>query len=56
MLRDLVDRLFGGSSAVAMMNLLDSSDLDESELQELRKKVQQTKADTRSDNKTRGDK
>jgi BlaI family penicillinase repressor len=39
MMRDLVDRLFGGSTAVAMINLLESSDLSDAELDQLRKEV-----------------
>jgi predicted transcriptional regulator len=37
MLKDLVDRVFNGSAAAAMVNLLESSDLDKDELQRLRK-------------------
>jgi predicted transcriptional regulator len=40
MMRDLVDRLFGGSAAVAMINLLESSELNDQELEQLRKQVQ----------------
>jgi predicted transcriptional regulator len=39
MMRDLVDRLFGGSTAVAMINLLESSDLSDAELDQLRLEV-----------------
>ena len=43
MLRDLVDRLFGGSATSAMINLLESSDLSDEELEQLRKEVQRSK-------------
>jgi BlaI family penicillinase repressor len=36
MLRDLVDRAFDGSAAAVMVNLLETADLDEAELKELR--------------------
>jgi BlaI family penicillinase repressor len=36
MLGDLVDRLFDGSAAAAMLNLLETSDIDEEELKRLR--------------------
>ena len=36
MLSDLVDRAFGGSTAAVMLNLLETSDLDEAELREIR--------------------
>jgi BlaI family transcriptional regulator, penicillinase repressor len=36
MLGDLVDRLFNGSAAAAMLNLLETSDIDEAELKRLR--------------------
>ena len=36
MLRDLLDRVFDGSPAAGMVNLLESSDVKEEELQELR--------------------
>ncbi len=39
MMRDLVDRLFDGSAASAMINLLESSDLSDEELKELRAEV-----------------
>ena len=36
MLRDMVNRVFDGSAAAVMVNLLESSDLDEGEVRELR--------------------
>lgn len=36
MLRDLVDRVFDGSAAAILVNLLESSDVKEDELRELR--------------------
>jgi len=36
MLRDLVDRAFGGSGAAAMLNLLESNDVTREELDQLR--------------------
>ena len=39
MLVDLVDRAFEGSAKVAVMNLLETKDLDEEELKELRKLI-----------------
>lgn len=39
MLRDLVNRLFDGSAATAMINLLESSDLTTDELNELRTEI-----------------
>lgn len=36
MLRDLVNRAFDGSSATAMVNLLESADLDEAEIERIR--------------------
>jgi len=43
MLRDVVDRLFGGSAAVAMTNLLETSDLTDEELDQLRQQVMQSR-------------
>jgi len=43
MLRDLVDRLFGGSTTAAMINLLESSDLSEDELNQLRNEVERNR-------------
>lgn len=40
MLRDLVDRVFGGSAATAMLNLLEASDVDADELRQLRELIQ----------------
>jgi BlaI family transcriptional regulator, penicillinase repressor len=40
MLRDLVDRVFGGSAATAMVNLLETSDVDSDELRQLRELIQ----------------
>ena len=39
MLGDLVDRLFNGSAAAAMVNLLETNDLDQAELSELRQLI-----------------
>jgi BlaI family transcriptional regulator, penicillinase repressor len=39
MMHDLVDRLFNGSAASAMLNLLETSDLSKEELLQLRKSV-----------------
>ncbi len=39
MMHDLVDRLFNGSAASAMLNLLETSDLSKEELSQLRKSV-----------------
>ena len=39
MLRDIVDRVFGGSAAAVMLNLLQTADLDEQELKQLRQVV-----------------
>ena len=41
MLGDLVDRAFDGSAAAVMVNLLGSANLDRSEIDELRKLLQQ---------------
>ena len=40
MLKDLVDRLFGGSASVAMINLLESSDLSDEEIERVRDEVE----------------
>jgi BlaI family penicillinase repressor len=40
MMQDLVARLFGGSSRAAMLNLLETSDLSDSEIAQLRQIVQ----------------
>jgi BlaI family transcriptional regulator, penicillinase repressor len=37
MLGDLVDRVFDGSAAAVMLNLLETADLDERELREIRR-------------------
>lgn len=42
MMRDLVDRLFDGSTASAMINLLEASDLSDQELKDLREEVKRT--------------
>ena len=39
MLRDIVDRVFDGSAAAVMLNLLQTADLDEQELKQLRQIV-----------------
>ena len=41
MLNDLVERLFEGSSVTAMVNLLETGDVDPTELKQLRKLIQQ---------------
>lgn len=41
MLSDLVERLFEGSSVTAMVNLLETGDVDPAELKQLRKLIQQ---------------
>lgn len=41
MLGDLVDRAFEGSAKVAVINLLETKDIDEEELKELRKLINQ---------------
>lgn len=43
MLRDIVERAFEGSAASAMLNLLQSSDLNHAELAELRRLIDQKK-------------
>jgi BlaI family transcriptional regulator, penicillinase repressor len=40
MLRDLVDRAFDGSAAAAMVNLLQSSEVSDEELKQLRELIQ----------------
>jgi len=39
MLGDIVDRAFDGSALAVMLNLLETSDLDEAELEELRRLI-----------------
>ena len=39
MLQDLVDRLFGGSTAAVMQHLLETADLDADELKEIRQLI-----------------
>ena len=41
MLRDVVERAFNGSAEAVMVNLLDAGDLDEVEIRELRKLLDQ---------------
>jgi predicted transcriptional regulator len=41
MMRDLVDRAFGGSGTAAMVNLLETSDVSEDELNQLRDLIAQ---------------
>jgi len=43
MLRDLIDRLYNGSAATAMLNLLETSDLTDEELTQLRDSVNRRK-------------
>lgn len=45
MLRDLVDRVFGGSAATAMVHLLETSDVDAGELRQLRELIQRKSKD-----------
>jgi predicted transcriptional regulator len=40
MLDDVVDRVFDGSAAAVMLNLLETSDLDEAELRKMRQLLQ----------------
>jgi len=40
MMQDLVARVFGGSARAAMLNLLETSDLNDSEIAKLREIVQ----------------
>lgn len=40
MLRDMVDRVFDGSTVTAMMNLLEASDVDADEMSQLRELIQ----------------
>lgn len=40
MLRDLVDRVFGGSAAAVMLHLLETSNVDADELRRLRELIQ----------------
>ena len=40
MMQDLVARLFGGSTRAAMLNLLETSDLNHSEISRLREIIQ----------------
>lgn len=39
MLSDLVDRVFDGSASAVMLNLLETADIDQSDLQELHKLI-----------------
>lgn len=39
MLRDIVDRVFGGSAATAMIHLLETSDVDAEELRQLKQLI-----------------
>ena len=39
MLRDVIDRLFGGSTAAVMQHLLETSDLDDAELKQIRQLI-----------------
>jgi len=47
MLRDLVDRAFGGSGAAAMVNLLETSDVTPEELKQLRELIAQKSKEQR---------
>lgn len=46
MLRDLVDRVFGGSAAMAMINLLEASDVDAEELRQLKQLINRKAKET----------
>lgn len=48
MVSDLVDRVFDGSPAAAALRLLETADIDENELRELRKLVQRKTQENRS--------
>jgi BlaI family penicillinase repressor len=48
MLRDIVDRAFGGSGAAAMLNLLETSDVSQGELDQLRQLITQKSKEQRS--------
>ena len=39
MLRDVIDRLFGGSTTAVMQHLLETSDLDDTELKQIRQLI-----------------
>ena len=39
MLRDVIDRLFGGSPAAVMQHLIETSDLDDAELKQIRQLI-----------------
>lgn len=39
MLRDVIDRLFGGSTTAVMQHLLETSDLDDAELKQIRQLI-----------------
>ena len=45
-LGDIVDRLFDGSAAAAMVNLLETGDIDETELEQLREIIIQKSRET----------
>lgn len=45
MVGDLVDRLFEGSATAAMLHLLETSDVDEKELQQLRALIDEKEAE-----------
>lgn len=45
MVGDLVDRLFEGSASAAMLHLLETSDVDQRELQKLRELIDRKEAD-----------
>ena len=42
MLRDLVDRIFGGSTQAAMIGLLQTSDMDDDQLEELKAEIKRS--------------
>lgn len=48
MLGDLVERLFNGSAAAAMVNLLETNDLDAAELTELRQLILSKRKESKS--------
>ncbi len=49
MLRDLVDRAFDGSAASLMLNLIETSDIDEKELKQLRALINKKRVPVRED-------
>jgi len=50
MVKDLVQRLFGGSTAAMVLNLLKTSDVDREELEELREILERKERDREKEN------